>query len=80
MDDPQRYHEKYVCSGYLQVPVCLGKTSLPSMSPSCVYGAMDGAGRVRLFFPPRQCLSTQESILSTLFPLCYSEPITWWGD
>lgn len=52
MDDPQRYHEKYVCSGYLQVPVCLGKTSLPSMSPSCVYGAMDGAGRVRLFFSP----------------------------
>lgn len=81
MDDPPRFHLKYVHSGYLELPVCLGRiSSLPSSSPSRLYGEKDEAGRVRFFFFPRLCLSTQESILSTLFPLCYSEPITRWGD
>lgn len=67
---------------WLSTITCLsGKAfSVSSMSPSCVYREEDGAEPVRFFFFPSLCLSTKESILSTLFPLCYSEPITWWGD
>lgn len=65
------YNYLFICEGFLLF--------LP-VSPRCVYGEKDRAGRVRFFFPLWLCLSTQESILSALFPLCYSEPITWWGD